>query len=153
EDRPECYAYLTGFLAPLEGSREQRTDESSTEELDQAADGGGTDDDVAPEPAAARQRYLPSSIGLRVRVPPRAQHLGVRASWGDYRLRSASPEEWVRLDRAETIVLDLTQANGKAREVDVPASDGLRIAFLARPVGALAAEAGVPPGARTVSVF
>jgi hypothetical protein len=79
--------------------------------------------------------------------------LGVRASWGDYRLRSASPEEWVRLDRAETIVLDLTQANGKAREVDVPASDGLRIAFLARPVGALAAEAGVPPGARTVSVF
>ena len=96
---------------------------------------------------------MPSSIGLSVLVPPRAQHLGVRASWGDYRLRSASPEEWVRLDRAETIVLDLTQANGKAREVDVPASDGLRIAFLARPVGALAAEAGVPPGARTVSVF
>jgi hypothetical protein len=145
--------YLTGFLAPLEGSREQRTDESSTEELDQAAEGGGTDDDVAPEPAAARQRYLPSSIGLSVLVPPGAQHLGVRASWGDYRLRSASPEEWARLALAETIVLDLTQANGKAREVDVPASDGLRIAFLARPVGALAAEAGVPPGARTVSVF
>ena len=145
--------YLTGFLAPLEGSREQRTDESSTEELDQASDGGGTDDDVAPEPAAARQRYLPSSIGLSVLVPPGAQHLGVRASWGDYRLRSASPEEWARLDRSETIVLDLAQANGKAREVDVPASDGLRIAFLSRPVGALAAEAGVPPGARAVSVF
>jgi len=145
--------YLTGFLAPLEAAHEQRTDESSTEELDQAGEGGGLDDDVAPEPAAARQRYLPSSIGLSVLVPPGVQHLRVRASWGDYHLRPDSSEEWPRIDRAETIVLDLTQANGKAREVEVPASDGLKIAFLARPVGALAEEAGVPPGARTVSVF
>ena len=145
--------YLTGFLAPLEATREQRTDESSTEELDQASDGGGLDDDVAPEPAAARQRYLPSSIGLSVLAPPEAQHLSVRATWGDYRLRTGPPEEWERLDRAETITLDLSQASAKAREVDVPESNGLRIAYLARPVGALAAEAGVPPGARTVSVF
>lgn len=145
--------YLTGFLAPLEAAREQRTDESSTEELDQAADGGGLDDDVAPEPAAARQRYLPSSIGLSVLVPPAAQHLGVRAAWGDYHLRTGPPEEWARLDRVETVTLDLSQATAKAREVDVPNSDGLRIAYLARPVGALAAEADVPPGARTVSVF
>src|SRR6266571_7127156 len=145
--------YLTGFLVPLEAAPTQRTDEQSTEELDQAGEGGGLDDDTAPEPAAARQRYLPSSIGLSVLVPGNASHLSVKVSWGDYRLRANGGETWERSPRTAAVMVDLAKATDKARETDVPGSGGLKVAYLARPVGNLAAEAGVPPDARTVSLF
>src|SRR5580658_3973765 len=86
--------YLTGLLVPLGAERAQRSDEASMEDLDQAGEGGGLDDDVTPEPPAARQRYLPSSIGVSLLVPPSAGRLKVAVSWGDYHQRSASPEEW-----------------------------------------------------------
>src|SRR6516165_10806044 len=73
--------YLAGFLVPTEALQTQGVDESSTDEVDEASDGNGLDDDVTPEPAAARQRYLPSSIGLSVLVPNKAGHLGVKVSW------------------------------------------------------------------------
>jgi hypothetical protein len=145
--------YLTGFLVPLGAEASQRADEAATEDLDQAGEGGGLDDDVTPEPAAARQRYLPSSIGVSLLVPETAGHLKVTVSWGDYRVRAASPEEWVRAARSVDVAVNLAQATAKAREVDMPSSDGLRVAYLARPVGSVAADAGLPPGARTVSVF
>jgi hypothetical protein len=47
----------------------------------------------------------------------------------------------------------LAKATEKAREVEVPSSDGLRVAYLARPVGSVATDSGLPPGARTVSIF
>jgi len=145
--------YLTGFLVPLGAERSQRADEASTEDLDQAGEGSGIDDDVTPEPAAARQRYLPSSIGVSLLVPPSAGHLKIIVSWGDYHLRSESPEQWARTARSVGVTVDLAQATEKAREVEVPASDGLRVAYLARPVGSVATDAGLPPGARTVSIF
>lgn len=131
----------------------QRTDESSTDDLDQAGESGGLDDDVAPEPAAARQRYLLSSIGVSVLSPAEAGQLQVHVRWGDYHRRSESPEEWARVAREEVVNLNLAQATERAREVGVPSSQGLRVAYLARRVGNLAAEAGVPAGARTISVF
>ncbi|MGE5489488.1 MAG: helicase, partial [bacterium] len=145
--------YLTGFLVPLEADRTQRTDESSTDEVYQAGAGGGVDDDVAPEPAAARQRYLPSSIGMSVLSPAEAGQLQVRVRWGDYHRRSEMPEEWARTAREEVVNLNLAQATERAREVEVPSSGGLCVAYLARRVGNLAADAGVPAGARTISVF
>lgn len=145
--------YLTGFLVPLEADETQRADESSTEEVDEEGGGNGLDDDVAPEPAAARQRYLPSSIGLSVLVPGNTTHLSVGVSWGDYHLRADGPETWERKARTAAVTIDLTKAKGKARETDVPEGGGLKIAYLSRPVGNLAAEAGVPADARTVSVF
>lgn len=145
--------YLTGFLVPLEAERTQRTDESSTDEVDQAGEGGGVDDDVAPEPAAARQRYLPSSIGMSVLSPAEAGQLKVRVRWGDYHRRSEMPEEWARTAREEVVNLNLAQATERAREVEVPSSRGMCVAYLARRVGNLAADAGVPAGARTISVF
>jgi hypothetical protein len=145
--------YLTGFLVPLEAERTQRTDESSTDDLDQAGEGGGLDDDVAPEPAAARQRYLPSSIGMSVLSPAEAGQLKVRVRWGDYHRRSEMPEEWARTAREEVVNLNLAQATERAREVEVPSSRGMCVAYLARRVGNLAADAGVPAGARTISVF
>ncbi len=47
--------YLTGFLVPLEASEAQKSDETAQDEFDSTAgDGEATDDDVAPEPPAAR---------------------------------------------------------------------------------------------------
>src|SRR5690242_5441843 len=80
--------YLSGFLVPLGAEALQRSDEASTEDLDQAGEGGGLDDDVQPERPAARQRYLPSSVGVSVILPASAKELRVKVSWGDYRRRS-----------------------------------------------------------------
>src|SRR6266849_7553630 len=57
--RPSTW-YLTGFLVPLDADPEQKTDPQSADELDGGGDAPGQEDGVAPEPAAARVRYLPS---------------------------------------------------------------------------------------------
>ena len=145
--------YLTGFLVPLESEEAQRADETSTDEVDQQGDGNGLDDDVVPEPAAARQRYLPSSIGLSVLLPGSTSHLSVEVLWGDYHLRAEGLETWERKPRSASVTVDLSKATDKVRETEIPESSGLNVAYLARAVGNLAADAGVPSDARTVSVF
>lgn len=144
--------YLTGFLVPLEAGS-QRADETSDDDLDQAGEGGGVDDDTPPERAAARQRYLPSSIGLSIILPASAKDLHVQVSWGDYQRSAEGPEQWKRIPRAEVVSIDLAKATDRPLEKDVPKSSGLRVAYLARPVGMLAADARLPSDARTVSVF
>src|SRR5690349_991122 len=100
--------YLTGFLVPLDADPAQRVDEDSTEEVDAADDAGGADDATTPEPASARQRYLPSSMGMSVLVPVASKQLKVIVCWGDYKLRTkeggaAGQEEWVRVQRTEEV--------------------------------------------------
>ncbi len=145
--------YLTGFLVPLDAAPEDKRDETANDEVDQAGEAGGTDDDTAPERPAARARYFPSSIGVSVLVPASAKQFKVNVSWGDYQLRKESPEEWERTARQEFVEIDLAKASDTPREKNVPNSDGLKVAYLARAVGQLAAESGVPVDARTVSVF
>lgn len=145
--------YLTGFLVPTEAVQTQGVDESSADEVDEASDGNGLDDDVTPEPAAARQRYLPSSIGLSVLVPSKAGHLTVKVAWGDYRRKSQGPETWERTARSEAVTIDLAKATAQSKGISVPASQGLQVAYLARKVGNLDGEAGLPPDAHIVSVF
>lgn len=144
--------YMSGFLVPIGAERDQRVDEAATEDLDQPGETGGLDDDVQPERPAARQRNLPSSIGISLLVPATAKELKVRVTWGDYR-RSESGEEWRRTPRTEILTLDLNAASARPREKNVPNSNGLVVAYLMRRVGILAAESGVPPDARTISVF
>jgi hypothetical protein len=144
--------YLTGFLVPLEGGQ-QRKDETGDDDLDQAGEPAGIDDDATPERPAARQRYLPSSIGISLIVPAAAQHIQAKVSWGDYHRRSETPEEWERTPRSETVALDLSKATNRTSDKAVPNSGGLEVSYLSRPVGLLAADAGVPSDARTVSVF
>jgi hypothetical protein len=67
--QPPSRWYLTGFLVPLDADQTQRSDETSTEELDGAVDAKGTDDAVPPEPTAARRAYFPSSMGASILVP------------------------------------------------------------------------------------
>jgi len=76
--------YLTGFLVPTGAPIDQRTDETSTEEIDSADDAGGTDDTAPPDRAAARRSLLPSSMGLSVLVAPGVENIEVSVEWGDY---------------------------------------------------------------------
>jgi hypothetical protein len=145
--------YLTGFLVPLGAKAEQRTDETADDELEQAGDGGGADEDVPTEKASARPRYFPSSIGASILVPARAKGMRVIVRWGDYRRSKEPPEEWQRIPREEVVPIDLTKATDQPREVAIPKSDGLVVAYLSRSVGMLATGAEVPAGARTVSIF
>ena len=145
--------YLTAFLVPTEAVQTQGVDESSTDEVDEASDGKGLDDDVTPEPAAARQRYLPSSIGLSVLVPNKAGHIGVKVSWGEYRRKPEGPETWQRSPRSETVTIDLAKATAQSKGINVPGSQGLQVAYLARKVGNLDGDTGLPSDAHIVSVF
>lgn len=142
--------YLTGFLAPLDAKPEQRSEADADDDLDAAGE-TGLDDDVAPEPAAAaKQRYLPSSIGLSILLPSEASELSVEVRWGDYRREG---DTWRREPRQEAVRLPLTRILNAPVEYKVPASDGLRVALMVQPVGSFAAQSGLPDGARTVSVF
>ena len=76
--------YLTGFLVPIDAAEDQKTDEAADEDVDEVGKGGGADDDAAPEPAAARRAYFPSSMGLSLLVPKDAKELRVTVRWGDY---------------------------------------------------------------------
>jgi hypothetical protein len=82
--QPPSRWYLTGFLVPLEGDESQRSDETSTDELDAAADAAGTDDGAPPEPAAARRAFFPSSMGVSILAPSAARQFVLTVRWGDY---------------------------------------------------------------------
>ena len=149
--------YLTGFLVPLDADPQQRADEDSTEEVDEATP-GGADDATTPEPASARQKYLPSSIGLSVLVPASARRLTVTVRWGDYKPQkptegSGGSEEWVRTQHSEEVILDVPNATKQPHEKEVKGSGGLKVAMSVRPVASDGADGGLPKGTRSVSVF
>src|SRR5207247_7112720 len=90
--------YLTGFLAPAEdplaqdGPQASEDDPSVQEEIETDIEesavegaGGAAGDDAPPETPSAKRRFLPSSIGLTVLLPPDVREIEVCVSWGDYR--------------------------------------------------------------------
>ena len=112
--------YLTGFLVPLDAGDLQRVDEDSNEEVDAASDAGGADDATPTEPASARKRFLPSSIGLSLLIPQNARELSVCVRWGDYKRRKLSDghgagEEWERTQRTEDVSLAIPQSTTRPR--------------------------------------
>lgn len=155
--RPSSW-YVTGFLVPLEASPDQKTDAQGTDELDAGGDTGGLDDAAPPEPAAARVRYLPSSMGASVLVPAAAQQLHILVRWGDYTAREAregepGPLVWERTPRAEDVHVALPAQTAQPHEYAVPQSAGLVLVVSVRPVRITTGDAGLPPGTRSVSVF
>ena len=150
--------YLTGFIVPLDAGASQRADEDSTEEVDAANDAGGADDATAPEPAAAQQRYLPSSIGLSVLVGSSTKALKVKVRWGDYKLREPGDghgghETWEREQQEEGISVIIPDRTPKPEETNVPGSKGLVVAVSVQPVASDGADGGLPVGVRCASVF
>jgi hypothetical protein len=150
--------YLTGFLVPLDADEEQRVEETSADEMDEAGDTGGADDATAPEPGAARLAYMPSSIGLSVLVPASARRLKIVVRWGDYHLEQyadgkGGPIRWHRVAREEGVAFDLPDQTQQPIEKDVPNSKGLKAVLSVRTVASDGQEGGLPPGVRSVSVF
>ena len=93
--------YLTGFLAPADdalaqdGARGAPDDASAQEEAETAViesaeegAGGAVGDDELPDAPSTKRRFLPSSIGLTVLLPPEVKEIDARISWG-LRLASA----------------------------------------------------------------
>ena len=76
--------YLTGFLAPLNAGVDQRSDPDADDEPDLIDTAAGVEDNVSPEPAAARHSLFPASLGLSVLVSANTPHLTVQLDWGDY---------------------------------------------------------------------
>ena len=151
--------YLTGFLVPLDADDDQRAEETSVDEMDEAGDAKGADDGSAAEPAAARLAYMPSSNGLSVLVPASAQgtadHRPVgRLPPGAVTLTGkAGRYVGIGLPRQEGVAFDLPDKTPQPIEKDVPNSKGLKAVLSVRPVASDGQEGGLPPGVRSVSVF
>lgn len=64
--------YLTGFLVPFDTGESQANDEDAADDIEGAGERGGTDDDTAPEKAAASKTRFPSSMGLSILLPTEA---------------------------------------------------------------------------------
>lgn len=150
--------YLTGFLVPTEAEEAQRVDPTSDDELDQAAEPAGVDDDETPEPAAARRSYLPSSMGVSVLLPKNTSHLTAIVRYGDYiRVEKdegkEGPVEWRRISREETLKIDLGSRLPASDNIPVPNSRGLELVWSLRGVPDTGILGGLPDGCRCVSIF
>ena len=155
--RPSTW-YLAGFLVPLDAAPEQRIDEQSTDVVDVINDSHAQDDAVTPEPAAARVRYLPSSIGVSILVAADAKSLRVTARWGDYKARKSNENEpgpfvWIRTQREGSVPVELPSRADQPIEIPIPKSDGLRLVVSLRPVIADTGEISLPAGTRSASIF
>jgi hypothetical protein len=127
--------YLSGFLAPaddpltLDGNAEddnpaaQEELEIEVNEPDVEGAGGAAGDTAEAEMPNTRRRFLPSSIGLTVLLPPDVREIDVLISWGDYRTEP-------RLDEA-ALLPDPPQeeagTGGRPKSIDRPPVDWVRI--------------------------
>lgn len=158
--------YLTGFLVPFDSDPAQKVDEDANDELDGAGEPGGIDDATPPETAAARQSYMPSSMGMSLLVGKATRSLTIVVRWGDYRLTPQEQFElgmelpggkridgWARTPHEETLTIELPQQTSHPKEREVPDSQGLRVAVSVRPIRSDGSEASLPTDTRCVSVF
>ena len=150
--------YLTGFLVPTDADEEQRCDPTSNDELDQAAEPAGLDDDSTPEKTAARRSYLPSSMGISVLVPSDAKELEAVVRYGEY-LRVehdegySGPQHWQRVPREEIVPIKIDGKGPGSGVVPVPNSRGVELVWSIRGVPDADIDGGLPKGTRSLSVF
>ncbi len=152
--------YLTGFLVPRSAPPEQKADPLGEEDDFELTNERPDPEERAPERSASgKLKFLPSSMGVSLLLPPEARTLRVRVRWGDYEQHGSTPagsapdpetENWHRTSHEALVEFDLGEP---AREKKVPDSHGLRVAVNVVPVGPLYEHSGLPDGVRTVSVF
>jgi hypothetical protein len=128
--------YLAGFLAPADDPMVQSTvpqgaedDPSSQEEMeidveepDDVGASGAAADNEAPEAPNTKRRFLPSSIGLTVLLPPGVKEIEAIVSWGDYRTEPPLPED-ILLPEEESE----KDEEGKAKKKQRPSVDWVRM--------------------------
>ncbi len=150
--------YLTGFLVPLDADQSQKVDEDSNDALDSAGEGDGADDAETPEPASARQSYMPSSTGLSILVRSETRKLKLKVRWGDYKRRQPSDghgahEEWEREQKEQELTIEIPAKTKHPRETEIKGSGGLKIALSVRSVESDGADGSLPRNTRCASVF
>lgn len=150
--------YLTGFLVPTDADEAQRSDPSSNDELDQAAEPSGVDDDDSPEKPAARRSFLPSSIGVSVLIPVELHEFQAVVRYGEY-LRidtdegSAGPQRWKRTPREEIVSVSIGDQTAGQAVVPIPNSGGVELVWSVRGVPDGNLVDGLPKGTRCLSLF
>ena len=150
--------YLTGFLVPTEADEGQRCDPTSNDELDQAAEPAGIDDDDSPEKPAARRSYLPSSMGVSVLVPATLHDVQAVVRYGEY-LRvepsegASGPLHWKRIPREEVVSVAIGKESTSQGIVPVPNSRGVELVWSMRAVPDGDLDGGLPKGTRCLSLF
>src|SRR5207244_10064985 len=114
--------YLNGFLVPTDAEPEEKTDEQSADQLDVVNDAKGFDDAVPPEAAAARVRYLPSSMGISLLVSKATKTLKITARWGDYHAEKGgdSGQTWKRNGREEQLTVELPEQTSQPIDKKIP---------------------------------
>lgn len=150
--------YLTGFLVPTDADEGQRCDPTSNDELDQAAEPAGIDDDDSPEKPAARRSYLPSSMGVSVLVPATLHDVEAVVRYGEY-LRvelsegASGPLHWKRIPREEVVSVAIGKESTGQGIVPVPNSRGVELVWSMRAVPDGDLDGGLPKGTRCLSLF
>ncbi|MFO1419611.1 MAG: DISARM system helicase DrmA [Candidatus Competibacteraceae bacterium] len=77
--------YLTGFLAPLNASHDQRGDPDANDQADLLESASpAAEDNASPDRPTARNSLFPASLGLSVLVGADTRELTVQLDWGDY---------------------------------------------------------------------
>ena len=148
--------YLTGFLVPTDADEEQRCDPTSNDELDQAAEPVGLDDDATPEQPAARRSYLPSSMGISVLIPAGTSELEAIVRYGEY-LRVEQdegyngPQHWQRIPREEMVPVKIGSTVPDSGVVPLSNSQGVELVWSVRGVPDAGIEGGLPKGTRSLS--
>ncbi|WP_436717349.1 DISARM system helicase DrmA [Roseiconus lacunae] len=152
--------YLTGFLVPTDADEEQRFDPNSDDEVDQAPAVAGIDENEAPEKAAARRSYLPSSLGLSVLISKETKELQAIVRFGEYLRveqeegsKQGSPVQWRRNPHEEIVSVALGSEVPAQGVVDVPGSRGVEIVWSLRGIPDGEVEDGLPMGTRSLSMF
>ena len=150
--------YLTGFLVPTDASEEQRHDPTSIEDIDQAAEPAGLDDDSTPEKNAARKSYFPSSMGISVLLPPDVNDVHAIVRYGEYIRHDPAegdtgPTTWQRVPREEVCDIDFGSKVPDSGVVEVPNSRGVELVWSVRAVSEHQQIQGLPEGTRSLSVF
>lgn len=150
--------YLTGFLVPNEADEGQRSDPTSNDELDQAAEPAGIDDDDAPEKPAARRSYLPSSMGISVLVSTELREVEAVVRYGEYiRVEQtegySGPQHWRRIPQEEIVPVTIGQQVPGNGTVPVPNSRGVELVWSIRNVPDGDLDGGLPKNTRCLSLF
>jgi hypothetical protein len=150
--------YLTGFLVPTDADEDQRSDPTSNDELDQAAEPVGIDEDNTPDKPAARLSYLPSSMGVSVLIPSGTSKLEAVVRYGEYlRVEQdeqyTGPQRWQRVPREEVVSLTIGNKVPGSGTVQLPNSSGVELAWSVRGVPDTGIDGGLPKGTRSLSLF
>jgi len=127
--------YLTGFLAPADdlltqsGPEEDEQNPSTQEEMEidieEPADdgaGGAAGDADTPDTPNTKRRFLPSSVGLTVLLPPEVTEIEARVSWGDYHTEPPLPAEVLAPDEPAQ-----SDEAGKRKKKERPLVDWVRV--------------------------